>query len=56
MTQLPALSKFLKKGITFIIFLSVLAFCRQPIVTGTSVIAIKYADGVMMATDCLGKN
>ena len=29
-------------------------FSRQPIVTGTSVIAIKYADGVMMATDCLG--
>jgi hypothetical protein len=28
---------------------------RQPIVTGTSVLAIKYADGIMMAADCLGK-
>ena len=28
---------------------------RQPIVTGTSVIAIKYKDGVMMAADTLGK-
>ena len=27
----------------------------QPIVTGTSVIAIKYKNGVMMAADCLGK-
>lgn len=27
--------------------------CRQPIVTGTSVLAIKYKDGVMMAADCL---
>lgn len=28
--------------------------CRQPIVTGTSVLAIKYKDGIMMAADCLG--
>lgn len=27
---------------------------RQPIVTGTSVLAIKYKDGIMMASDCLG--
>lgn len=27
---------------------------RQPTVTGTSVLAIKYKDGVMMAADCLG--
>ena len=26
----------------------------RPIVTGTSVIAVKYADGVMMAADTLG--
>lgn len=29
-------------------------FCRQPIVTGTSVVAIKYDGGVIMSTDCLG--
>jgi len=28
---------------------------RQPIVTGTSVLAIKYKDGIMMAADNLGK-
>ena len=28
-------------------------FCRQPILTGTSVLAIKYADGVMMSSDTL---
>lgn len=27
---------------------------RGPIVTGTSVLAIKYKDGVMFAADCLG--
>jgi 20S proteasome alpha/beta subunit len=27
---------------------------RSPIVTGSSVIAIKYADGVMVAADTLG--
>jgi hypothetical protein len=27
---------------------------RQPIVTGTSVIALKYKDGIMMASDNLG--
>jgi hypothetical protein len=27
---------------------------RQPIVTGTSVIALKYKDGIMMAADNLG--
>lgn len=27
---------------------------RQPIVTGTSVLAIKYKDGVLMAADTLG--
>lgn len=27
---------------------------RQPIVTGTSVLAIKYKDGIMMAADTLG--
>lgn len=27
---------------------------RQPIVTGTSVLAIRYKDGVMIAADCLG--
>ena len=27
---------------------------RQPIVTGTSVLAIKYKDGIMMAADNLG--
>ena len=26
----------------------------QPVVTGTSVIAVKYKNGVMMAADCLG--
>ncbi|RKP13927.1 nucleophile aminohydrolase [Piptocephalis cylindrospora] len=28
-------------------------FYRQPLVTGTSVLGIKYKDGVMMAADCL---
>ncbi|KAI9220898.1 nucleophile aminohydrolase [Blastocladiella britannica] len=28
-------------------------FDRSPIVTGTSVVALKYKDGIMMATDCL---
>jgi len=28
---------------------------RQPIVTGTSVLAIKYKDGIMMAADNLGE-
>lgn len=28
---------------------------RQPILTGTSVVAIKYRDGVMMAADTQGK-
>jgi 20S proteasome subunit beta 7 len=28
---------------------------QEPIVTGTSVIAIKYNDGVMMAADNLGR-
>jgi 20S proteasome alpha/beta subunit len=27
---------------------------RQPIVTGTSVLAIQYKDGIMMAADNLG--
>lgn len=27
---------------------------RQPIVTGTSVLALKYKDGIMMAADNLG--
>jgi len=27
---------------------------RQPIVTGTSVLALKYKDGIMMAADTLG--
>ncbi|KAG5458239.1 MAG: hypothetical protein BJ554DRAFT_1573 [Olpidium bornovanus] len=27
---------------------------QQPIVTGTSVIAIKYRNGIAMAADCLG--
>jgi len=29
---------------------------RQPIVTGTSVLAIKYKDGIMMAADNLGSD
>jgi 20S proteasome subunit beta 7 len=29
--------------------------CRQPLVTGTSVLGIKYKDGVMLAADNLGK-
>jgi 20S proteasome alpha/beta subunit len=29
---------------------------RQPIVTGTSVLAIKYKDGIMMAADNLGEH
>ena len=29
---------------------------RQPIVTGTSVLAIKYKDGIMMAADNLGSS
>jgi 20S proteasome alpha/beta subunit len=32
-----------------------LPFDRQPIVTGTSIIAFKYRDGIMMAADMLGK-
>ena len=28
--------------------------CREPIVTGTSVLAFKYKDGIIMATDNLG--
>lgn len=31
-------------------------FIRQPIVTGTSVLAIKYKDGIMMAADNLGES
>lgn len=31
-----------------------LAFCSQPIVTGTSVLGLKYKDGVMLAADTLG--
>ena len=27
---------------------------KQPIVTGTSVLAVQYADGIMMAADTLG--
>lgn len=27
---------------------------RQPIVTGTSVLGLKFKDGVMLAADCLG--
>ena len=27
---------------------------RQPIVTGTSVLALKFKDGIMMAADTLG--
>ena len=35
--------------------LSLSLFCfRDPIVTGSSVVAIKYKDGIMMATDTLG--
>ena len=29
-------------------------FYRQPIVTGTSVLGLKYKDGVMLAADNLG--
>jgi 20S proteasome subunit beta 7 len=29
---------------------------RQPIVTGTSVLALKYKDGIMMAADTLGQS
>ncbi|KAJ2497459.1 Proteasome subunit beta type-7 [Coemansia sp. RSA 1972] len=29
-------------------------YYRQPMVTGTSVVAFKYRDGIMMAADCLG--
>ena len=29
---------------------------RQPIVTGTSVLGVKYQDGVMLAADNLGKS
>ena len=32
----------------------IIIWCRQPIVTGTSVLAIKYKDGIMMAADNLG--
>ena len=28
-------------------------FCRQPIVTGTSILGIRYKDGIMMAADTL---
>ncbi|KAJ1801439.1 Proteasome subunit beta type-7 [Coemansia sp. RSA 2399] len=31
-----------------------IAHSLQPIVTGTSVVAFKYKDGIMMAADCLG--
>lgn len=31
-----------------------LLHCSQPIVTGTSVLAIKYVDGVMLCADTLG--
>lgn len=33
-----------------------LVWNRQPIVTGTSVLAIKYKDGIMMAADNLGES
>jgi 20S proteasome alpha/beta subunit len=29
---------------------------RQPVVTGASVLALKYKDGIMMAADNLGMN
>ncbi len=32
------------------------SFSRQPIVTGTSVLAVKYKDGIMMAADNLGSS
>jgi 20S proteasome alpha/beta subunit len=32
-----------------------LLFIRNPLITGTSVLAFKYRDGVMMAADMLGK-
>ena len=36
------------------ILLLFLIICRQPIVTGTSVLAIQFKDGIMMAADNLG--
>ena len=30
--------------------------CSQPVVTGTSVLGIKYKDGIMMMADNLGKS
>lgn len=36
------------------LFLTVCVGYRQPIVTGTSVVGIKYVDGVMLAADTLG--
>jgi 20S proteasome alpha/beta subunit len=34
--------------------ISIVVHLRQPIVTGTSVLGIKFKDGVMMAADNLG--
>jgi 20S proteasome alpha/beta subunit len=44
-------SVFFPRSSNFLISNSAL---RQPIVTGTSVLAIKYKDGIMMAADNLG--
>jgi 20S proteasome subunit beta 7 len=38
------------------IFKRPLIAARQPIVTGTSVLAITYKDGIMMAADTLGSH
>ena len=44
-------------SVQFLLFFTRLfltAFHSGPIVTGTSVLAIKFNDGVMLAADCLG--
>lgn len=40
---------------TLFTFEILICFYRNPLVTGTSVLAFKYRDGIMMAADMLGK-
>lgn len=57
-TKLTLVYRWLSSVLSFISTplqqLTFLFFHRQPLVTGTSVIAFKYRDGVMMAADMLG--
>lgn len=38
-----------------LIIIFIINYYRQPMITGTSIIAFKYKDGIMMGSDMLGK-